>query len=272
MATIPGHVADGQTIATAWGNLVSDGLQEHENEINDATTGNAALGSRVSTLESGRVPNSRTISTTNGLQGGGDLSANRTLSPVYGTAANTVAQGNDSRITVTQDGTIGNSALGSRVSALEANKSVKYVTRVVLTADQANNMNAAYYKVVWPTASPNSGFTWNANKDAFTVPFTGWYDMGLSMRFDGMASPTATNSERSAWVSLASSGDATRVVWATNTGIPRANEWPKMSDSQPVFLTAGDVYSVWTYQNSGGTLNLKSFGGACALNIAYLGS
>jgi hypothetical protein len=121
MAVIPAHVVDGATILTAWGNQVSDALQEHENEINDATTGNTALGTRVTAVESGKVATTRTISTTNGLQGGGDLSANRTLSPVYGTAVNTVAQGNDSRITVTQDATIGNSALGTRTTALENN-------------------------------------------------------------------------------------------------------------------------------------------------------
>lgn len=46
----------------------------------------------------GAAPTSRAINTTNGLQGGGDLSADRTLSPVYGATANTVAQGNDTRI------------------------------------------------------------------------------------------------------------------------------------------------------------------------------
>lgn len=40
-----------------------------------------------------------TISAGTGLSGGGDLSTNRTLSVVYGTAAGTSAQGNDSRIT-----------------------------------------------------------------------------------------------------------------------------------------------------------------------------
>ena len=40
-----------------------------------------------------------TISTGAGLTGGGDLSANRTLAVNFGTAAGTVAEGNDSRIT-----------------------------------------------------------------------------------------------------------------------------------------------------------------------------
>lgn len=46
----------------------------------------------------GAVPTTRAVNTTNGLTGGGDLSADRTIQPTYGTSANTVAQGNDSRI------------------------------------------------------------------------------------------------------------------------------------------------------------------------------
>ena len=52
----------------------------------------------LSATPSGSVPTTRQIATTNGLQGGGDLSADRTLSPVYGTAVNTVMQGNDTRV------------------------------------------------------------------------------------------------------------------------------------------------------------------------------
>lgn len=46
-----------------------------------------------------KVATSTTISAGTGLTGGGDLSANRTLTVSYGTAAGTAAQGNDSRIT-----------------------------------------------------------------------------------------------------------------------------------------------------------------------------
>ncbi|QXN73257.1 minor tail protein [Gordonia phage Hans] len=44
------------------------------------------------------VPNTRTVSAGTGLSGGGDLTANRTLSVQYGTAAGTAAQGNDARL------------------------------------------------------------------------------------------------------------------------------------------------------------------------------
>jgi hypothetical protein len=46
----------------------------------------------------GDVYSTRVIGTAGGLQGGGNLSADRTLSPVYGTVGNTVCQGNDARL------------------------------------------------------------------------------------------------------------------------------------------------------------------------------
>lgn len=47
---------------------------------------------------SGKAATTTTISAGAGLTGGGDLSANRTIAANFGTAAGTVAQGNDSRI------------------------------------------------------------------------------------------------------------------------------------------------------------------------------
>lgn len=46
----------------------------------------------------GSAPSSRIIATASGLQGGGDLSADRTISPVYGNSADTVCEGDDSRL------------------------------------------------------------------------------------------------------------------------------------------------------------------------------
>lgn len=47
----------------------------------------------------GKASTSTTISAGTGLTGGGDLSANRTISANFGTTSGTIAQGNDSRIT-----------------------------------------------------------------------------------------------------------------------------------------------------------------------------
>jgi hypothetical protein len=54
----------------------------------------------------GKVPTARQVATSGGLQGGGDLTADRTLSPVYGTAVSTVCQGNDGRLSDSRSPTI----------------------------------------------------------------------------------------------------------------------------------------------------------------------
>ena len=68
--------------------------EAHVHAISDITS--------LSTTLSGKVDTSRTITAGTGLTGGGDLSANRTLTVAYGTAAGTAAQGNDSRLSDTR--------------------------------------------------------------------------------------------------------------------------------------------------------------------------
>lgn len=52
----------------------------------------------IAPADIGAVPTGRTVSAGTGLSGGGDLTANRSLSVVYGTTAGTAAEGNDSRL------------------------------------------------------------------------------------------------------------------------------------------------------------------------------
>ena len=52
----------------------------------------------VNAVDTGSVPTSRTVSAGNGLTGGGSLSGNITLAADFGTTANTITVGNDSRI------------------------------------------------------------------------------------------------------------------------------------------------------------------------------
>ena len=79
-------------------------------QLPDATTGAKGIiqltGDLGGTATSPTVPGltskaatSTTISAGTGLTGGGDLSANRTISANFGVSAGTIAQGNDSRIT-----------------------------------------------------------------------------------------------------------------------------------------------------------------------------
>lgn len=67
-----------------------------------APSWNGIAESDVANLTSdlaGKAPTTRSISAGTGLTGGGDLSADRTISANFGTTSGTIAQGNDSRIT-----------------------------------------------------------------------------------------------------------------------------------------------------------------------------
>ncbi|WP_158684420.1 hypothetical protein [Amycolatopsis orientalis] len=168
-----------------------DNLNDIQARITDPTTGNPALGSRVSAVESGKVPTTRTVSTANGLQGGGDLSANRTISPVYGTAANTIAQGNDSRITITQDATKGNNALDTRVAALETRTGTERNS----TAATALN-NGAQVDVPFENSVRSSSDVTYASS-IFTIVNAGVYAIESTVR---MTAPAGTL-ELNLWVS-----------------------------------------------------------------------
>ena len=63
-----------------------------------------------------KVDNTRQVIAGTGLTGGGDLSANRTLTVAYGTTAGTAAQGNDTRIT----GAMQKAANGSDIASASA--------------------------------------------------------------------------------------------------------------------------------------------------------
>lgn len=56
----------------------------------------------ATTAITGKADASRTITAGTGLSGGGDLTANRTLTVSYGTSAGTACQGNDSRLSDTR--------------------------------------------------------------------------------------------------------------------------------------------------------------------------
>ena len=65
----------------------------------DVTAISESKVTNLTTDLAGKVPTTRLITAGTGLTGGGDLSADRTLTVSYGTTAGTAAQGNDSRIT-----------------------------------------------------------------------------------------------------------------------------------------------------------------------------
>lgn len=84
-----------------------------------------------------------------------------------GTTAGTVPDGADSRITVTQDATVGNAALGTRVSAVETARHACYVNTtaqsIAVTANNAIQFPTARTSdsAVTPGGTGNSYFTLN---------------------------------------------------------------------------------------------------------------
>jgi hypothetical protein len=83
--------------------LIADGtllINDGTTTLNQAQSLQYATGVASQNDLSNAVPATRTIGTgiASGLQGGGDLSANRNLSAVFGTGLGTVCQGNDARL------------------------------------------------------------------------------------------------------------------------------------------------------------------------------
>lgn len=101
-------------------------------------------------LPTSAVPTTRAVNTTNGLTGGGALSADLTLSPTYGSAANTVCQGNDARLS--DDRTASGLRTASTVVSISG--------ATAPTAGQilvATSSTAATWQTVAGTTNPTSG-------------------------------------------------------------------------------------------------------------------
>jgi len=67
--------------------------------VDNTSDANKPISTATQTALNAKIAATRTITAGTGLTGGGDLSADRTISANFGTGAGTIAQGNDSRIT-----------------------------------------------------------------------------------------------------------------------------------------------------------------------------
>jgi hypothetical protein len=93
--------AGSDTIGATAATSITLGLQDQSITLLGISGGWVLLDNQLSlaTLDARFALATRLVSAGTGLSGGGDLSADRTLSVAYGTTSGTAAQGNDSRIT-----------------------------------------------------------------------------------------------------------------------------------------------------------------------------
>lgn len=101
-----GDLSANRTLSVSYGTTSGTAAEGNDARLSDARTPTAHKTSHatggtdaLAPSDIGAVPTSRSVSSGTGLSGGGDLSADRTLSVSYGTTAGTAAEGNDSRIT-----------------------------------------------------------------------------------------------------------------------------------------------------------------------------
>lgn len=151
----------------------------------------------------GKADSSTVISAGAGLTGGGNLSANRTISASFGTTAGTVAQGDDSRITGAIQSTIVDTK-GDLIVASGANA----VARVGVGSDG---------QVLTADSSQSSGVSWApaaGGGDPAVFPLAGY---GLVAASD---TPIAFGG---------SSGIGTGNVWLTRVWVPPNTAFSKIA-------------------------------------------
>ena len=100
-----GDLSANCSLSVTYGTIAGTSAQGNDSRLSDARTPTAhksthATGGTDALAPSdiGAVPTSRTVSAGTGLTGGGDLTANRSLSVAYGTTSTTACVGNDSRL------------------------------------------------------------------------------------------------------------------------------------------------------------------------------
>jgi hypothetical protein len=185
------------------------------------------------------VPTSRNVSTTNGLQGGGDLSADRTLSPVYGTTANTIMQGNTTHL----PGDVATSTISGTNVTVD-------MSAGTITATHASTSAAV---VVLPNATKTLTGTQ-------TITAT---DIGQTTPASGVV-PVTTASNLNNWVT---SAPANAIV-ATGANVAISATAP--TGANQVLITTDTTHATWQTPAAGVTLATTTpaaltYGGAGAV-------
>lgn len=170
-----------------------------------ATSGTAATWQSV-------VLTSTTISTTNGISGGGALSGNLTLSPTYGTLVNTICQGNDSRLSDARSAivsTIGLSTTVTTTSTTDVAPGAAGGTGLTLTPGAGN------YLVLFSCEHTNSN---NGTNNSFSIYVNG-VQVAVSQRTERVPTGGGTTMYTTAlqtYVTAVGAGQAIDVRWHTS--------------------------------------------------------
>jgi hypothetical protein len=100
-----GTLEANRTFTVLYGTTAGTAAQGNDARLSDARTPTAHASTHftggsdpINATNIGAVPEGRQVISGTGLAGGGDLSADRTLSVLYGTTSGTAAQGNDARL------------------------------------------------------------------------------------------------------------------------------------------------------------------------------
>lgn len=132
-----GSLSSNLTFSVKYGTASGTAAVGNDSRINNGQTA-FGWGNHAS---AGYVPSARTITAGTGLTGGGNLTANRTLSVNYGTAAGTACQGNDARLSDSREWT------ASTVSQSEA-ESGTATTRRAWTSQRVRQAFSAAFNSV----------------------------------------------------------------------------------------------------------------------------
>jgi hypothetical protein len=212
--------------------------------ISDATgttgSGNAALSSRLGTgvttastataQLAAKAPTSRLITAGTGLTGGGDLSADRTLTVAYGTTSTTAAVGNDSRFTTLANQTALLQSYGRWFST-----------------DVSTHGTAASPMLPWTAiGTPLSGVTVNNSTGAWTFANAGVFEISVGWHCTySLTLNTGFNTNIFVSDGTAAGGSITKVLMQQQgyqvQYVSGTLEMSGTLSSGPIALTAGTV-------------------------------